>query len=458
MKPLCFVLMPFGRKPDGSGRVIDFDAVYEQIIAPGVTGAGMDVIRADQEQIGGTIHKPMFERLMLCDYAVADVTGANPNVYYELGIRHALRPRSTIIIFAEGTPLPFDLASQRGTPYGMNETGALTEVARDVDRIASRLRTAHADAHDDSPLFQLVDGMPRIELDHSKTDIFRDRVAIAREYRDELTAARKTGLDAVRKVANDPRLANLRDVEAGIIVDLMLSFRAVGTKEGCQEMVNLHDRMPKELQQARMIREQLGFALNRLGRTDEAQKVLEEVIAEYGANSETNGLLGRVYKDRWDTAKKAGRDFEARGHLKRAITTYRAGFEADWRDAYPGINAVTLMEMQDPPDPAQKDMLPVVRYAASRAMQRNDGQGDYWDHATLLELAVLARDADAAMDSAGTALSLVREPWEPATTARNLRLIREKRSARDEDCAWIAEIEEALLQAEERLKAPAEGA
>ena len=78
MKPLCFVLMPFGRKPEGTGRIIDFDAVYNQIIAPGVEAAGMEPIRADQEEIGGTIHKPMFERLMLCDYAVADVTGANP--------------------------------------------------------------------------------------------------------------------------------------------------------------------------------------------------------------------------------------------------------------------------------------------------------------------------------------------------------------------------------------------
>ena len=80
MKPLCFVLMPFGRKPEGTGRIIDFDAVYNQIIAPAIEAAGMDPVRADQEEIGGTIHKPMFERLMLCDYAVADVTGANPNV------------------------------------------------------------------------------------------------------------------------------------------------------------------------------------------------------------------------------------------------------------------------------------------------------------------------------------------------------------------------------------------
>ena len=92
----------------------------------------MEVIRADQEQVGGTIHKPMYERLMLSDFAIADVTGANPNVYYELGIRHALRPRTTVMVFAEGTTLPFDVASQRGTPYRMDESGNLTDVAGDV--------------------------------------------------------------------------------------------------------------------------------------------------------------------------------------------------------------------------------------------------------------------------------------------------------------------------------------
>src|SRR6185312_14267395 len=134
---------------------------------------------------------------------------------------------------------------------------------------------------------------------------------------------------------------------AGVIIDLMLSFRAVGSREGCEELVKLVQRMPKELQQARMVREQLGFALNRAGRAEDAERVLSEVITEFGASSETNGLLGRVYKDLWEGAKKAGRDLEARGYLKCAIAAYRAGFEADWRDPYPGINAVTLMEMQE---------------------------------------------------------------------------------------------------------------
>ena len=457
MKPLCFVLMPFGRKPEGAGRIIDFDVVYNQVIAPGVVAAGMEPIRADQEEIGGSIHKPMFERLMLCDYAVADVTGANPNVYYELGIRHALRPRSTVIIFAENTTLPFDIAAQRGAPYHLDDRGGLSDPEGDSAMIAKKLRSAHESVHDDSPLFQMIDGMPRLEVDHAKTDIFRDQVAIAEKYKTALAKARTAGVEAVRAVAADPALADLRNVEAGVIVDLLLSFRAVGTKEGCEEMIALHARMPKELQQARMVREQLGFALNRVGRSEEAERVLLDVIKEFGQSSETNGLLGRVYKDLWEKAKQDGRSMEARGYLKRAIAAYRAGFEADWRDAYPGINAVTLMEMQVTPDPAQNDLLPVVRYAALQRVRNDDGVGDYWDQATLVELAILARDVDAAEEAAAAALSVVREPWQPATTARNLRLIREMREGRGEDVAWIAEIEHALNEAEARLKGSASG-
>jgi hypothetical protein len=76
-KPLCFVLMPFGKKPDADGRTIDFDAVYEQFIKPAIGTAGLESIRADEEVVGGIIHKPMFERLLLCEFAVADLTTAN---------------------------------------------------------------------------------------------------------------------------------------------------------------------------------------------------------------------------------------------------------------------------------------------------------------------------------------------------------------------------------------------
>ena len=73
-----------------------------------------------------------------------------------------------------------------------------------------------------------------------------------------------------------------------------------------KEMIELFQRMPEPLQRARIVREQYGFALNREGKEQEATAVLKAVIDEFGTSSETNGLLGRVYKDQWDAAKKAG--------------------------------------------------------------------------------------------------------------------------------------------------------
>src|SRR5439155_23443750 len=96
--------------------------------------------------------------------------------------------------------------------------------------------------------------------------------------------------------------------------------------------------------------------------------------------------------------------------------------------------------------------LPVVRYAA---LQRARNSGDYWDHATLLELAVLAREVDEAASAAAAALSVVREPWEPKTTLRNLRLIRELRQQRGEDVGWVAEIGDGLRRAASRESAGA---
>jgi len=132
----------------------------------------------------------------------------------------------------------------------------------------------------------------------------------------------------------------------------------------------------------------------------------------------------------------------ARGLLDNAINAYLKGFEADWRDAYPGVNVVTLMEVKDPPDPRREQLLPVVRYAVERKIAI--GKPDYWDYATLLELAVLAKDEERAMKSLSNALAAIREGWEPETTAHNLRLIREARERRQESVEWEKGIEKEL--------------
>jgi hypothetical protein len=447
-RPLCFVLMPFGRKTDAAGRTTDFDAVYREIIAPAVNAAELDPIRADEEKIGGAIHKPMFERLMLCNYAIADITGANPNVYYELGIRHAMRPRSTVILFAAGTILPFDIALLRGIPYQTNDQGVPSNPAACSEAIARQLGAAKDNPHDDSPLFQMLDYMPRHEVDHTKTDTFRDRFNYSKQFKDRLANALQQGKQAVNETIADPAFKNLHDLESGVVVDMFLTLRDV---KAHKEMIDLYQRMPEPLQRARIVREQYGFALNREGKAPEATAVLKAVIEEFGPSSETNGLLGRVYKDQWENAKKTGSGaLQVRGLLKLAAETYLAGFQADWRDAYPGVNAVTLMELMDTPPPIQAEILPVVRFSAAQKAKAN---GDYWDFVTLMELAVVARDENTAMEQAEIALTKAQFGWHLETTERNLRLIREARAARGEQIPWINDLEAAL--AEKRAQLPA---
>src|SRR6266568_3190800 len=191
-----------------------------------------------------------------------------------------------------------------------------------------------------------------------------------------------------------------------------------------------------------MVREQLALALNRVGRGDEAERVLLDLIASRGPSSETYGILGRVYKGRWEAAQKQGDKFLAQGLLDKAINAYLRGFEADWRDAYPGINAVTLMELRDPPDPRREKLFPVVSYAVERRIAT--GKPDYWDYATRVELAVLAKDQQSAESALADALAAVREVWEPETTARNLRLIADTRARRNEVLPWATEVEQTL--------------
>lgn len=450
LDPLCFVLMPFGKKRDPSGRGdIDFDAIYEQGILPGIREAGLVPVRADEELTGGIIHKAMYERLLLCDFAVADLTTANANVFYELGIRHATRPRTTLTIFAEYQTLPFDVNFLRSIPYklgdnnqfGSSEAFQLRKTL--TERLIKLRELASKDASKDSPLFQLLESYEAPDIARLKTDIFREQVEYSVEIKKELEDSRNTrDLESIKKIEN--RLGKLDQVESGVIVDLFLSYRSF---QAWDEMIRLYDEMPIPMQNSVLVREQLGFAYNRAGDRKKAIAILEDVVQKRGPSSETYGIMGRVYKDLWQEAVQKGDNIKGMGYLNKAIETYTRGFEVDFRDAYPGINAVTLLELKgDSSSLAQKEiLLPVVRYAVMQRIKL--ARPDYWDYATLLELAVLAEDENEAYRKLADALANIREEWEPKTTANNLRFLYDARLKRGTPSEWLVGIIEELEKA-----------
>src|SRR5688572_5097934 len=108
--------MPYGVKEG-----IDFNGVYADLIRPAIEDAGLEVFRADEEQRAGDIRTDMFQELLLADVVIADLSVDNPNVWYELGVRHALRARGVISIACREGPMPFDVYPDRKLRYHTKE-------------------------------------------------------------------------------------------------------------------------------------------------------------------------------------------------------------------------------------------------------------------------------------------------------------------------------------------------
>lgn len=284
-------------------------------------------------------------------------------------------------------------------------------------------------------LYAILEDFDGIQRD--KTDVFRDRVQIPTGIKTRLDKARSTGLDAVREIEGE--MGDIAEAAPAAVVDLYLSYRAV---KGWKELIALAGKMPGPLASTLMVREQLALALNRDGQSDAAEEVLLDLIGTYGPNSETSSLLGRVYKDRWHAAAQND-DPAAPALLEKAIDTYLEGFESDTRDAFPGINALNLMEFREPPDARRKTIFPAVQAAVKQHISA--GTPDYWDYATMMELAILGSSEADAGTYAAKAKAVAREVWELESTVRTLRLIREARDKHGEETGWIREIEDALL-------------
>ena len=126
--------------------------------------------------------------------------------------------------------------------------------------------------------------------------------------KERLARARGQGVEALQRAERE--LEPIEDAESGIVVDLFLSYRAV---EAYPEMIALVERMSPPLAATAMVQEQLGFALNRDEQRDRAESVLKELIDRRGPSSETYGILGRVYKDQWEAAKKRRRSASSLG-------------------------------------------------------------------------------------------------------------------------------------------------
>jgi hypothetical protein len=168
----CFIVMPFGVKqfPDGSGRTYDFDKVYRVIIQRAVREARMDPIRADERLTSALIHTDMFRDLRDRAVVLADLSLDNPNVFYELGMRHVMSSSGTVLICRNGSTLPFDIKLSRVIFYDFDGKNIDWE---EVENVVPRLKLALEEAKKglpDSPVHALLPGQV-VRIDKNSSNI-----------------------------------------------------------------------------------------------------------------------------------------------------------------------------------------------------------------------------------------------------------------------------------------------
>jgi len=411
MKPHAFVAMPFGSKPGPDGQSIDFNRVYAEYIQPALEMAGLEVFRADEEQRAGDIITDMFQELLIADLVVADLTIDNPNVWYELGVRHALRARGILLICGGRIPAAFDLYTQRKLRYSIAD-GAVDPATLQSDRrhLTEMAKATMESWHGrkESPVYHLLPNLQEpdwkslrigeVQEFWQRHDAWKERILLAGKARligNMLVLADEAPVAAFRAEAWIAAGTALRKAER---FDFAL--------EQLERGLAIEPRNLAGLQEKGVCLQRLALAGIPACSLDKARAHYRNVLDEYPDDAETWALLGRLDKDAWiaawrrpDATPEQMREDAAYDDalLRCAIESYASGYRRNPAHYYSGINALTLMHLyRHLTHEARYDndiglMAGAVRFAAGCEPRESL---HFWSQATLGDLEVLMGTPD----------------------------------------------------------------
>ena len=144
-KPRCFVIMPIGNEREEPERYRKWKKIYDDIVKPPIQKAGLECIRADEITDPASINRDIIEHLFKADIVIADLTEKNPNVFYELGVRHALQNSKGVLIAQSTKELPFDLQSYRVLEYATDYSEAMEFQQNLVKAVEAKLSSSRPD-------------------------------------------------------------------------------------------------------------------------------------------------------------------------------------------------------------------------------------------------------------------------------------------------------------------------
>ncbi len=347
-----FVAMPFGSKPDSTGQTLDFDRIYRELIRPALEDAGLEVLRADEEREAGDIRSDLFQELLMADLVVADLTLDNPNVWYELGVRHALRARGVILVQGPRAAQPFDTYTDRKLCYtlvdGAPDPATLAIYRKALgDMARSTLNAWHGSKT--SPVYNLLPNLVEPEWR-------RLRVGNARQYWENHDAW-ATRIEVARKADRPEDILVLADEAPATALRVEAHLKA---GEALRRMRHFHFAIeqfelalafaPDNYEAAR----QHGICLQRIGRIDEARATFKRLVGVAPDSVGAWERLGCLDKEDWAASwrlpghtpeqMRSDAAYEE-AQLREAIASYSRAFRICPGHYLSGINAVMLMQV-----------------------------------------------------------------------------------------------------------------
>jgi tetratricopeptide (TPR) repeat protein len=424
----AFVAMPFGQKEN-----IDFNKVYSEYIKPALTSAGFEVFRADEEQQAGNIRTDMFQELLLADLVVVDLSIDNPNVWYELGVRHGLRSRGVIQIQCKRDYLPFDVYVDRTLRYhikdGVPDPTTLEADTKALSAFATETMQSWQ-GRKISPVYHLLRYLQEPDWKSLRVEEAKEFWEAYDEWARRIDVARRKNLPGDILVFTKEAPSRLLQPEARRKAGkALLSLGQFSyALHQYQEALAID---PTDLESSR----QKGLLLGRLKKYDEAKEWLKKVVEENPQDSESWALLGRIEKDIWtmrwrDSGKTPERMREdalaEEGFLHEAIDAYVNGFRKDPKNYYAGINAVTLLTLKqtlrdEEKTPEQRALEGGVRWAVQSAL--TETPRDYWARVTLGDLDVLSAKKAQVERQYRSAIAVAEKDWFALDSSRQQLLL-----------------------------------
>lgn len=150
--------MGYGKKTDYlASKTYDLDKTYKNVIKPAVENSGYECVRGDEVAESGIIDRSMYSLLIHADLVIADITTFNPNALYELGIRHAAKPYSTIIMRDEEGSIPFDISHSKIFQYKhLGDDIGVDEANRCKNHLMNLIASLDRSKAIDSPMFEFI--------------------------------------------------------------------------------------------------------------------------------------------------------------------------------------------------------------------------------------------------------------------------------------------------------------